>query len=243
MKRHRTAAAVGLTGLGAVLLVLTASDSIGTALAPLRRLREPSTVEQRLEQYGDRARGRLAPAFEEAGVAYPPGAAVLVGLKQERRLELWAGATDASLRFIRASPIRAASGELGPKLRQGDQQVPEGLYRITFLNPNSRFHLSLRIGYPNAFDTARGAEDGRDDLGGDIMIHGSAVSTGCLAMGDEVAEDLFVLIADTGREHTQVILSPVDFRVRDLPESFRPSRPWVPALHAEIAAALDRLRH
>src|SRR5690606_4961 len=99
------------------------------------------------------------------------------------------------LRFVRALPVLAASGRVGPKLQYGDYQVPEGFYRIEALNPNSRFHLALRVNYPNAFDRAEAAREGRTHLGGDIMIHGSNASVGCLAMGDVVSEDLFVLAA------------------------------------------------
>jgi murein L,D-transpeptidase YafK len=98
-------------------------------------------------------------------------------------------------------------------LREGDDQVPEGIYPIESLNPNSTFHLSLRVGYPNSFDRDQAGKDGRTKLGGDIMIHGSFVSAGCLAMGDEAVEDLFVLAADTGLKNLEVIISPVDFRV------------------------------
>ena len=188
------------------------------------------TVADRLDVHGASARARMAPAFRAAGVAYPPAAVALVGLKRERELQVYAGPSPSALRHVFTVPVLAASGRLGPKLREGDRQVPEGLYRIESLNPNSRFHVSLRIGYPNAHDRARALEEQRVGLGGDIMIHGSAVSIGCLAVGDVAAEDLFVLAAETG---------PVDFRRTTLPTGFRPSRPWVPELHAEIQ---DRLR-
>jgi murein L,D-transpeptidase YafK len=127
-------------------------------------------------------------------------------------LEIYAGADAQNLRFIHSYPVLAASGVAGPKLRKGDLQVPEGIYPVDSLNPNSKYHLSLRIGYPNAFDRERAAVDGRANLEGDIMIHGGSVSVGCLAMGDTVAEDLLVLAADTGITNITVILSPLDFR-------------------------------
>ena len=151
------------------------------------------TVAERLEAHGSDARARMGPGFRAAGVAYPPGAVVLVGLKREREIQVYAGPSRDRVRHVFTVPVRAASGRLGPKLREGDRQVPEGLYPIESLNPNSRFHVSLRIGYPNADDRARARAEGRTQLGGDIMIHGSAVSIGCLAVGDVAAEDLFVL--------------------------------------------------
>ena len=83
-----------------------------------------------------------------------------------------------------AASTPSMSGRLGPKLKEGDRQVPEGLYRVESLNPNSRYHLSLRVNYPNEQDKSYGRLDGRNNLGTDIMIHGKDCSIGCLAMGD-----------------------------------------------------------
>lgn len=83
---------------------------------------------------------------------------------------------------------------------------PEGVYVIEWLNPNSRYHLSMRVSYPNAWDRQEATRENRTQLGGDIMIHGSNASIGCLAMGDEAAEDLFILAARTGISHVDVIL-------------------------------------
>jgi murein L,D-transpeptidase YafK len=201
-----------------------------------------ATTTERLATYGASVRSRLAPAFEAAGVPYPPTSFTLIGLKAEKRLELWAPDAAGRPRLIKTYPILAASGGAGPKLREGDRQVPEGLYGIESLNPNSRFHLSLRVDYPNAADRRRAQAEGRTGLGGDIMIHGSDVSIGCLAMGDPAAEELFVLAALTGPKNIRVILSPVDFRRLDkidLPASLPV---WVPDLHAEIKAELARYR-
>ena len=196
------------------------------------------TVASRVEQYGPVVRKRLAADFERIGVAYPPGKMTLVGLKQERLLELWVADPP---RFLKSYPILGASGTLGPKLNLGDRQIPEGFYRIESLNPNSLFHLALRANYPNAYDQEKGRQDGRTDLGGDIMIHGSNGSIGCLAMGDEAAEDLFVLAAETGIDNITVILSPVDFRKRELPASMPAIPAWTPELYASIKRELEKL--
>jgi murein L,D-transpeptidase YafK len=138
-------------------------------------------------------------------------------------------------------PILGASGVLGPKLREGDLQVPEGIYPITELNPNSTHQVSLRIGYPNGFDRAQAALDGRTNLGGDIMIHGGRASIGCIAVGDQVSEDLFVLAADTGVSNITVVISPVDFREgRTLPASTNQPA-WIPTLYNKIKATLVEL--
>ena len=205
------------------------------------RPRPRKSLRGRLKQYSAPARARLQPKFETAGVSYPPASVVLVGLKNERRLELYAGAAGGEHVFVCSYPILGASGAEGPKLSEGDEQVPEGIYAIEELNPNSRYHLSLRVGYPNEFDRAQGGRDGRVDLGGEIMIHGGDSSVGCLAMGDEAAEDLFVLAADCGCGNLELILSPVDFRSRELPLSCWALPTWTEALYAEIRKELAEL--
>lgn len=126
---------------------------------------------------------RVKALFAAAQVPYPPRSVVLAAFKDERQLELYARGRKGEWRFVHRYPILGASGTLGPKLVEGDRQVPEGIYAVTFLNPNSKFHLSMRLDYPNRFDRAMAAADKRTVLGGDIMIHGSMGSTGCLAMG------------------------------------------------------------
>ena len=113
------------------------------------------TVQDRVHEYGEITEQRWAPYFQRADVPYPPRSVTLIGMKQERRLEVYAAGTNADFRFIRSYPVLAASGKPGPKLREGDLQVPEGLYRVEALNPNSAFHLSLRLNYPNEDDRAR----------------------------------------------------------------------------------------
>ncbi len=108
------------------------------------RVVQPRTVADVLAQYGPEARKRLEPHFRRAGVAYPPKEIAFLVFKREKRFALWAR-SGAGWRFIRDYPILAASGHAGPKLRQGDSQVPEGVYRIEHLNPNSSYHLSMKV--------------------------------------------------------------------------------------------------
>ena len=204
-----------------------------------RKLRK--AVAARVAEYGPAARARLAPWFAAAGLAYPPHSVVLAVFKQDRQLQLYAAGELETPRFVRAYPVLGASGTLGPKLAEGDRQVPEGIYRVELLNPFSRYHLSLRLDYPNDFDRARGEEDGRTALGGDIMIHGSSGSRGCLAIGDVAVEDLFVLAADVGKENVAIVVSPVDFRVTEPPTSIASVPSWVPQLYAQLREAVWRL--
>ena len=200
----------------------------------------PKTVEERVVEFGSVVRERFEPKFRAAGVPYPPNRLALIGLKQERVLEVYASGADDEFKFICSYPVLAASGVLGPKLREGDRQVPEGIYRVRELNPNSLFHLSLWLNYPNEFDLARAAEEGRTEPGSEIMIHGDAKSRGCLAMGDPAAEDLFVLAALTGIENIKVILAPLDFRSGASPSLPSASPPWTRQLYETIKNELAK---
>ncbi|MDL2306581.1 murein L,D-transpeptidase [Desulfovibrio sp. OttesenSCG-928-C06] len=98
-------------------------------------------------------------------------------------------ASSAEFRLFAVYPICAMSGTLGPKLKQGDKQAPEGFYAVGLrqFNPNSRFHLSFNIGYPNSYDRAHGR------TGDFIMVHGNCVSAGCFAMTDRYIEEIYGL--------------------------------------------------
>jgi hypothetical protein len=179
------------------------------------RLRGRRSVAQALELYGEAARERLLPWFEKAGADWPPKGGILLVDKAAARLELWVQADNGYLP-IRTYPVLALSGGAGPKLREGDRQVPEGIYSISGLNPNSSYHLSLKLDYPNLLEQKQARAEGRDP-GGQIFIHGKAVSIGCLAMGDRAVEELFVLAAESGRQNWQVAIAPHDLRSQPAP--------------------------
>jgi hypothetical protein len=241
MSRSPCVAALLFVLLGSGLAALLGSSSdrlaIGWAWAQ-QRVSKPATVQDRLDQFGAAARERLAPHYASAGLAYPGQRVALLAFKDARRLALYVQAADGDWRFVRDWPVQAASGRLGPKLREGDLQVPEGFYRVTFLNANSLYHVSLRLDYPNAFDREMARAEGRRNLGGDIMIHGRAVSIGCLAMGDPAAEELFTLAADIGMARVQVLIAPTDFRFG--PGEGLPQSPaWLPDLYRRLDVALQ----
>lgn len=198
------------------------------------------TVQQRMDQYSADVQQRLAPAFAAAGVPYPPHEIAYIGFKDKRTLDVYArSAATESWRFVKRYPVLAASGKAGPKLREGDRQVPEGIYQAESLNPNSRFHLSIRVNYPNAFDRSMAQQDGRTQLGGDIMIHGNAVSIGCLAMGDAAAEELFVLAALATPARTRIVISPTDFRNGS--GAVTPAQPaWIGTLYDGLKVELQQ---
>lgn len=192
------------------------------------------SVAEVVERYGEQARARLHPHFVAAGVAYPPRGVALLALKEEARLELWAEGEEG-MTWIHTYEIQALSGGAGPKLREGDRQVPEGFYRIIGLNPNSAYHLSMKLDYPNGFDREHAEAEGRSEPGTNIFIHGKAASIGCLAMGDVAIEELFVLTHDVGRANVNVAIAPRDPRRAPLsidPIDLEPA--WVAALYREI---------
>jgi hypothetical protein len=224
--------------LGAVGLETEVGSSAVSYL--LTRIRGGYTVDERLVMYGGPVATRLVPAFEAAGVPYPPAEVAYLGFKDAARLEVYARSRPSDeWRLVRTYPILGMSGGLGPKLRRGDKQVPEGIYRAEFLNANSRFHLSIRLNFPNAFDLAQAKADSRTELGSDIMIHGTSASIGCLAMGNQAAEDLFVLAALTGKEHVNIVISPTDFRRQPIrtPDG---APHWLPLLYNQIKQELGR---
>lgn len=222
-------AAIAIVALSSAVEAAQRSKRPGTA-TPKRY-----TLDERLAQIRPAALARLRQRFKSAGVAWPPSDVTLLAVKDEKILELHARNRAKPWRLVHRYRVEAASGGPGPKLREGDRQVPEGIYRVIFLNANSRYHVSLRLDYPNAFDQQMGARDGRVTLGGDIMIHGKAASIGCLAMGDPAAEDLFVLSAAVSLVRIKVIIAPTDFRYPSARTPISGDLPWVPKLYTNIA--------
>lgn len=136
---------------------------------------------------------RLARALAVDGASL--GDPMLIRIfKEPKELEVWVRG-DGGYRLFRTYPICAYSGVLGPKLKEGDGQAPEGFYRVglSSLNPQSSFHLSFNLGFPNAFDRAHGR------TGSFLMVHGRCVSIGCYAMTDPVIEEIYVMVEATAR--------------------------------------------
>jgi murein L,D-transpeptidase YafK len=150
-----------------------------------------ATMAQPSSSRSKNAIARIRPALEKAlrekGLRF--GAPVFVRVfKESKELELWLE-TENNFELFRTYDICSFSGYLGPKLRQGDMQSPEGFYYVPpgSMNPTSQFHLSFNIGYPNTFDRGHGR------TGSAIMIHGNCVSIGCYAMTDAGIEDIYAL--------------------------------------------------
>jgi murein L,D-transpeptidase YafK len=115
---------------------------------------------------------------------------LLVAFKEEKELEVYAKKKeDLTYQKISTYDVCASSGQLGPKRKQGDYQVPEGFYYIDRFNPTSAFHLSLGINYPNTSDRRKSTAS---NLGGDIFIHGSCVTIGCLPLTDDKIKEMYL---------------------------------------------------
>ena len=152
-----------------------------------------SAPEERVNQ----ARQNVAPALAEHF-----GKAVFIRIiKEDYELELWLQENDGSWQLLKVYEIAGMSGEIGPKTAEGDEQAPEGFYRVYphAMNPRSSYHLSFNIGYPNAYDKSLGR------TGSYIMVHGSDVSIGCFAMTDPGIEEIYTLVNEAFKAGTRSV--------------------------------------
>ncbi|MFZ5471106.1 MAG: L,D-transpeptidase family protein [Myxococcota bacterium] len=143
--------------------------------------------------------------FRAANLVYPPDELYVRAFKHEKELEVWAGKKGQPLSKVKSYSFCSASGELGPKRRLGDLQVPEGFYVVDRFNRRSNFLLSLGVSYPNDSDRLLGEKGW---LGGDIFIHGSCVSIGCIAIEDGPIQEVFVMALDTRQRRIPVHIFP-----------------------------------
>ena len=123
-----------------------------------------------------------------------PGAPIFVRIfKEESELEVWKARDDGRFYHYKTYPICNWSGELGPKLNQGDKQAPEGFYTVAQgqMNPRSGFHLAFNLGYPNAYDRAHRR------TGDFLMVHGKCKSAGCYAMTDALIEEIYAMARES----------------------------------------------
>jgi murein L,D-transpeptidase YafK len=162
---------------------------------------------------------------------------ILLGLKEEKTLEVWGIHRDGSAQKIHDFPFTGFSGGPGPKLREGDGQIPEGIYRIEYMNPNSSYHLSLKLDYPNDYDREKGVKDGRAKLGHDIFIHGRSATIGCIPIGNTGIEELFLMVAEMGKEKVEVILAPYNMRTRSKRIEVE-GIDWEEELHSTVKEAI-----
>ena len=206
------------------------------AMAPKRDWNQ--AIDHAVMRFGLRTEPELKHYFKVAKVSYPPKQLAFLAFKKEQQIELWAKDYQNKWSFIHKYQLTATSGQLGPKLKENDRQIPEGIYRLTMFNPYSAMHLSMQINYPNQFDRLHAFKDGRTRLGGDIFLHGKNLSVGCLAIGDHAINQLFLLVRRVGLANTKVIIAPNDLR-REKPATNTLMQPkWVHELYHQIAIEL-----
>lgn len=206
------------------------------SMAP--KLNWDQAIDHAIKRYGLRVEPQLKTFFSKAGVSYPPRDVALLAFKAERKVELWAKNPDQKWKHIHNYPLTGFSGRLGPKLRENDKQIPEGIYRLVNFNPFSSMHLSMMINYPNNYDRQKGYQDGRGNLGNNIFIHGKNLSVGCLAVGDLAIDQLFILARRVGLDHMQIIIAPNDMRHKKPSTSTFAQPRWLPELYQQIAESL-----
>ncbi|MFO8056559.1 MAG: hypothetical protein R6V10_04620 [bacterium] len=158
--------------------------------------------EERLRRAREEKQEKVEAYFEKAGLSYPPYQLFLRIFKKQKKLEVWARAGRSSkFKLVKKYDVCKLSGVLGPKRKQGDLQVPEGFYHITGFNPHSKFHLSMRINYPNRSDKKLGD---KNDPGDDIFIHGDCVTIGCVPIRDGPVKELYIMALDVKlQSHTR----------------------------------------
>ncbi|MEO5892573.1 MAG: L,D-transpeptidase family protein [Ferruginibacter sp.] len=157
----------------------------------------------------------LKKQFEQKKLQWPPTELYLRSFKYDRQFEVWVK-DDAKgpFKLFKTYKVCMQSGSMGPKRMEGDYQVPEGFYYINEFNPNSNYHLALGLNYPNASDKLLS-----DSLrpGNNIYIHGSCVSTGCIAITDFPIEELYVMateVKELGQDFIPVHVFPIRYNVK-----------------------------
>jgi murein L,D-transpeptidase YafK len=181
---------------------------------------------------------KLKYALADSDFVIYPKKITLIAIKNSMNLEVWGEKGDKMV-YITSFPFSASSGKLGPKLQQGDHQIPEGIYGIEYLNPNSQFHLSMKISYPNSFDKKIAKIYSIANMGGDIMIHGSNVTSGCIPLGDYNIEQLYFLAQKVGIKNIKVIIAPVDFREGGIVKYDKQKFFWLDELYKKLAQELE----
>jgi murein L,D-transpeptidase YafK len=185
-------------------------------------LHRPTGVDTISEPTFDRT--PLHANLAEAGLRLGDEAFVRI-FKREHRLELWLK-PEGGERFalFRSYDICTWSGALGPKLKEGDHQSPEGFYRVSLkqLNPNSRHHLAFNLGFPNAYDLSLGR------TGSFLMVHGGCSSVGCFAMTDQRIDEIYAVVeAALGRGQREVDVAIYPFEFSETALQAEAHSPWL----------------
>mgnify|MGYP001799424379 CR=1 FL=1 len=164
---------------------------------------------------------------------------LLRAYKAEKELQVFAKKkSEKTYQLVQTYDFCLLSGELGPKRRQGDYQVPEGFYHIDRFNPASNFHLSLGINYPNVSDRILGY---KASLGGDIFIHGACVTVGCIPITNAKIKELYILAVqakNAGQKKIPVLIFPNKMRPAQM-EALKKEAPQLMDFWVNLKAGHD----
>jgi murein L,D-transpeptidase YafK len=185
--------------LPAILFVLSSNILAQNGLTPKEQLAFAKREKQLKQQ------------FERAALSWPAKQLYIRSFKQDGELEIWVrNEMSEPFRLFKIYNVCALSGKLGPKRKEGDLQVPEGFYHINEFNPNSDYHFSLGINYPNQSDLF--FADAKP--GGEIYIHGKCATVGCIPILNNPIEELYVLaniVRKQGQDYIPVHIFPIRF--------------------------------
>jgi murein L,D-transpeptidase YafK len=202
----------------------------------IHKIKGRETISSITNQLQTKVLARLKTDLNKLGLNSLPDEIAIYAFKEEQLLEVYVN-QDNKLHKLKSYSFTNSSGELGPKLKEGDKQIPEGIYQLEYLNPNSAYYLSMKVNYPNAFDQAKGKLEGRENLGSDIFIHGKNNTIGCIPIGDEAIEELFVLSSHAFSHRIDVVISPRDFRINPVEPEIK-SVNWSDELYQNIKLKL-----
>jgi hypothetical protein len=214
------------------------AKSIANPSIPTRPIPLGLTVKQAIKKFGPDAKKRLLPCFEQASVSYPPEHLYLVCLKSEELLLVFATDSKNKMKQIRSYSIVSNSGVSGPKLKEGDLQIPEGFYKITGLDAMT--HLAMWVNYPNQSDRVHAKAEHRANPGGYIQIHAGIYSTGCIVISNDDMAELLSIAYDIGYKNVDLLVAPCNLSVKAPDVDYKKQPVWLPDLYKQIKDELRR---
>lgn len=202
MKLNRTYIFICLLGLMA-----------STMLPAQKKKYQSKLLQYKITETFQRKEKALKQQFAEAGLQWPVQQMYIRSFKHDSQLEVWVSNSETEIfQLFKTYAVCAMSGKLGPKRKEGDYQVPEGVYYINEFKPNSDYHFALGINYPNEQD--RHFSDANEP-GSEIYIHGMCTTVGCIPIQNNAIEELYVLASiakKQGQEFIPVHIFPIKFK-------------------------------
>ena len=204
---------------------------------------EPKKSNGKVADVFNRHEDSVKKQFEKQKLNWPPQAMYVRSFKYDRQLEVWVkDDPKGPFKLFKTYKVCMQSGAMGPKRMEGDYQVPEGFYYINEFNPNSMYHLSLGLNYPNASDRIL-SDSVRP--GNNIYIHGNCVSTGCIPISDVPIEELYYIASNVkaqGQDFIPVHVFPVRYNLKKSMEYLNTSiknKPSLQQFNKNIREAFD----